>query len=140
MPWKCVLIEPPDLADPDAWGKLPVGSMWHLSADEAEKRKTEGTLSDRYLRETSKVRMPIVVKLPGRSIGGRSWCVDEKAYNSARGGWYGAGWIVTGAAPLITCSPSINMPGDYHGHVQSGIVTESSDPATRADLFPANRV
>jgi hypothetical protein len=123
---------------PEEWDEflaLPAGAMWYLQRDEAERRR-HMSLSPAYLRDRAEQRPPLVVKLPGSSSG-RSWCVDERAHNHARGGWRGDGWKVSGEPPNITCSPSINMPGDYHGTLTDGVLSDSSDPATRADLFPS---
>jgi hypothetical protein len=132
MPWKCVMVDAPE--EWEEFLALPAGAMWYLQPDEAERRRYEGALSHSYVRDHAGIRLPLVVKLPGRE-NGRSWCVDERAYDHARGGWYGEGWKVSGEPPNITCAPSINMPGDYHGTLTNGVLSDSSDPATRADLF-----
>lgn len=60
-------------------------------------------LSRFYWLDHSRHRSPLVVICPN----GREWCVDQKSSN-------GEGWRVTGNAPTIEVSPSIDVPG-YHG-------------------------
>lgn len=67
-----------------------------------------GYLSNRYWLQWSDKRPPINVLCPN----GQEWCVDANSNN-------GDGWTVTGDAPLITCTPSILVPG-YHGWLKAG--------------------
>lgn len=69
-------------------------------------------LSVHYLRDWAKTRPPICVVCPG----GSQWVIDAKSSN-------GTGWVVTGQAPLITCTPSIVVPG-YHGFLTAGVFTD----------------
>jgi hypothetical protein len=76
----------------------------------------KGTLNSNYLsihywNDWSDKRPPIICLTPN----GREWCVDAKSNN-------GDGWSVTGEPPLITCSPSILVPG-YHGFLREGVFT-----------------
>ena len=66
-------------------------------------------LSRFYWQDWSDKRPPICVMCPN----GKEWCVDSKSSN-------GEGWRVLGNPPLITCSPSIQVPG-YHGFLTSGV-------------------
>lgn len=68
-------------------------------------------LSRFYWETWSRKRPPICVLCPN----GREWCVDAKSSN-------GEGWQVTGDVPLITCAPSIVVPG-YHGFLRDGVFT-----------------
>lgn len=64
-------------------------------------------LSIHYWRDWSSHRAPLSVLCPN----GKEWCIDAKSSN-------GDGWVVTGTAPLVSCSPSIVVPG-YHGFLGS---------------------
>lgn len=70
--------------------------------------KSRWYLSQMYWEQWSAKRSPICVLTPS----GVEWCVDSVASN-------GPGWTVTGDAPLITCAPSIDVPG-YHGFLRNG--------------------
>lgn len=70
-------------------------------------------LSKFYWQQWSHIRPPICVLCPN----GAEWCVDAKSSN-------GEGWNVTGEPPLLTCTPSILVPG-YHGFLQNGVFTEN---------------
>lgn len=69
-------------------------------------------LSIHYWQDWSDKRPPLCVITPSNV----SWVVDDKSSN-------GDGWRVTGAAPLITCMPSISVPG-YHGWLKDGEFSE----------------
>lgn len=71
--------------------------------------KSQGNhyLSAMYWRDWAAIRPPIMVNVPN----GDGWCVDATANN-------GPGWTVTGEAPLLTCTPSIQTAG-YHGFLGS---------------------
>jgi hypothetical protein len=51
----------------------------------------------------------------------RLWCTLQTAGD-------GQLWSVTGEAPNLTVSPSINClePGGWHGHIQNGELTDGS--------------
>jgi hypothetical protein len=89
--------------------------MWFLGvpAEELQNRH----LSEQYFAQNSG-RQPIVVLLPGKNY----FLIDGKCFSGARG--YYDGWTVTGTPPQITVSPSINIEGRYHGHLQGGVITE----------------
>ena len=115
---------------------LPAGSMWLCPwyydpakpVDEdgdtleqciakASAPDYNGFLSVHYYRDWAKVRAPIVVVCPDFV----HWIVDSKSSN-------GAGWVVTGEAPRLTCAPSIwtsmSSPTSYHGFLQNGVFTD----------------
>lgn len=77
-------------------------------------------LSD-YYRQHNAHRRPLLVFMPGRVL----FCVD--AMITRDGLPAGGGWSVSGEAPLITVSPSINMQGIYHGYIQNGIITDDCE-------------
>jgi hypothetical protein len=92
------------------FGYVPVGAMWpapHVLDDGV----WGGMLSPKYRRDWQPTRPPLFVKLPD----GSEFCVDTCAYSEA--GYHGEGWTVTGNAPSITLSPSINVEGRYHGWI-----------------------
>lgn len=66
-------------------------------------------LSEHYWRDWSKTRPPVCVVCPN----GEHWEIDRRSSN-------GSGWTVTGTFPLISCHPSIVVPG-YHGYLKNGI-------------------
>jgi hypothetical protein len=109
MPIQCRLV------DAKATGKQP-GDVWFapwlLEPDWAR------LLSDEYKRDWMGKRLPLVVRLPN----GLDFVVDSPASGQT------SGWTVTGEAPSITVSPSINCwPGDphgWHGFLQSGVLTD----------------
>jgi hypothetical protein len=70
-----------------------------------------GYLANKYWLQWSDKRPPIAVLCPN----GAEWVVDANSSNSD-------GWTVIGDPPLITCSPSILVPG-YHGFLQNGVFT-----------------
>lgn len=102
---------------------IPPGSMWFSTwyfdpADPDDQRQRQSALADLaankfvadvhylskfYWTTWSEKRPPISVLCPN----GAEWCVDAKSSN-------GFGWTVVGEPPLISCTPSIDVPG-YHG-------------------------
>jgi hypothetical protein len=68
-----------------------------------------------FYKNYNQDRLPILIMLPSRVL----WCVDSMCVNS--GNWYG-GWSVTGKAPNISVSPSINVGGHYHGFLTNGVI------------------
>lgn len=80
----------------------------------------EHLLSDEYREHGLGVRPPLLVVLPC----GCAWHVDMRT-SPANGG---RGWLVTGTAPDITVTPSVNCVHDeyrrgYHGWVRNGILS-----------------
>jgi hypothetical protein len=99
------------------WKELRVGDMWfapHLLTTPHAMFKP----SPNYARDHAGKRLPLMVRLPGVS----DFSIDGMAWKD--GQTYGDGWTVTGEAPLITVTPSINIVGSYHGHLQNGIITD----------------
>lgn len=114
LPWEeqCKLPEVAALFHAQYFG---AGAMWFCpwyydpaAPDPEERRGKPGILSVYYWRDWADTRPPLMVVTPAL----REWCVDQKASN-------GEGWTVTGHAPRITCSPSIDVPG-YHGYLRDG--------------------
>ena len=96
------------------WYYDPTGererSGQHVMHKAADRGKTH-FLSVHYWRDWSGSRAPMTIVCPN----GEQWEVDRKSSN-------GDGWVVTGEWPLITCSPSIVVPG-YHGFLRDGEFT-----------------
>jgi hypothetical protein len=88
VPWYYDPLDPEDVAE------RPVRAQ-----------KGHSLLGANYWADWSDKRAPLSVICPG----GSEWCVDAQSSNND-----GIGWKVTGAAPLLSCSPSIVVPG-YHG-------------------------
>lgn len=102
---------------------LPVGTMF--SVPESPERgwpwflTTDDWLSDHY-RQHNAGRRPLLVVLPGRHL----FCVDGQCWSDGKR--YG-GWQVTGQAPNITVSPSINLGGLYHGWLRNGVISDDCE-------------
>jgi hypothetical protein len=122
MPWKCKLI---DKEQDRASGTQPkVGDMWfspQMVEGEHSQYYLDHILSDEYKRDWLGKRAPLWVVFPS----GTWMCVDQQYSGSS-----GAGWTVTGEAPDITVSPSINMVGVYHGFIQNGVITDDVEGRT----------
>lgn len=104
------------------WYFNPINPEHELRREAALRAITEGHfgkgernyyLSRFYWQDWSDKRPPICVMCPN----GAEWCVDSKSSN-------GEGWKVTGDPPLITCQPSILVPG-YHGFLNLGVFSPS---------------
>lgn len=119
--------------------KLPIGSMFYCPKnpivinDDFTGRNgwpwyiaSDYKLSDFY-KQNNANRDPILVKLPGAEL----FCVDSKCHKDGK--YYG-GWRVTGVAPNITVSPSIDMGIFYHGFLQNGIIGDDVS-GKRYDVF-----
>lgn len=96
--------------DPKEDGAAEKAAKWlaHARADP----NAHHYLSVHYLTDWADKRPPLNVVCPDYS----DWTVDAKSSN-------GSGWTVTGEAPLISCSPSIQVPG-YHGYLTNGVFTD----------------
>jgi hypothetical protein len=85
------------------------------------------------IAEQHKGKTPIVVVLPNL----RHFCLHQRAYSAPKYddsiphaewealGWYGDGWTITGTAPNLTASPSIDADsskGRWHGHLENGVL------------------
>lgn len=116
MTWQCVLVDEGNF-------DLPVGSMWFGKMPDGPGGNCLGDLADEYYRDHYPTRAPIIVMLPMRGADGEiwafPWCVDTVQSNEPH-----IGWMVTGEAPNITVSPSINAVGFYHGWLQNGVISD----------------
>jgi len=129
MSWQLKLIE---YTGQDA-RTIPVGSIWYADAKVLSEESDDHLdwpdffasrkrLSDYYLTNNTH-RLPLLVMLPKAGV----FCVDSKCWD--QNGMHG-GWTVTGTAPLITVSPSINVVGVYHGFIQNGVLTDDCEGRT----------
>ena len=127
MAWTCRLRENPFRGDegPDS---ICVGDMWFddykISEEAPEWMRAD--LSDEYRRDWLGKRPPIIIAVPGKSSrkhGYRLIPIDEH-YQRGPGTVETHGWTVTGEAPNITCSPSINAVGDWHGWLRGGVLSD----------------
>ena len=126
MSWPCRLVEYTGGPFPDQ-----VGDMWFVRPEDIHTIKSADPhrdgrlsvmgyiLSDEYLAERRAHRLPLFVRLPGRAP--MCFCIDSAVSDETRG------WTVTGEAPNITVSPSINIVGLWHGFLTSGILTDDLD-------------
>ncbi len=114
MTWPLVLY--PEEHRFDEQHPCPIGACWF-----EDMYLKHPSLSPKYRRDHAGKRLPIVVMLPDRTC----WCVDTLARND--GGYYGDGWTVTGELPRISVSPSIHIPGRYHGFIQDGVITDDME-------------
>ena len=129
MPWTCHLF------DAVSWkmfltatnghgdmGALRIGDMC-LDPDWA---RHVDLLSPEYKRDWAGKRDPILVLLPGPPA--PLWfCVDMRAHDK-QGNLLPNGWTVTGEAPRITVTPSIDTssdlrPGGWHGWIHDAVIT-----------------
>lgn len=90
-----------------------------------EKLKESTFVSPEYIRDWYGKRPPIVVILPN----GDRFMVDKCCYQKENG------WTVTGEAPNITLSPSINCIREnraegYHGWLKNGILSDDLEGRT----------
>lgn len=104
MMWSCWWYHSPDRDEDD---KQKMTYLKQKIADGTFTRESS-IFSIHYWRDWSHIRPPLCVVCPD----GSHWIVDQRSSN-------GDGWIVTGDAPNITCTPSILVPG-YHGFLQQG--------------------
>src|ERR1019366_7910654 len=86
----------------------------------------EGRLSDEYLANYLAKRLPLVVAIPftHRETGKPDivrFGIDTSTSSDNRR----HGWTVTGEAPNITVTPSINLVGIWHGWLKDGILSEA---------------
>lgn len=79
--------------------------------------------SEEYRRDWFPRRAPLVVMLPGTG----TFCIDSMA-----SGNHPHGWTVTGDAPNVTLTPSVNAVGVYHGWIQNGVITDDCEGRTFA--------
>ena len=86
----------------------------------------EKRLSAFYFNK-NKHRRPLIIMLPGRAL----FCIDSKSW---RDEVYSGGWTVTGEAPNMTLSPSINMHGTYHGYLKDGVLSDDVEGRTYGEM------
>jgi hypothetical protein len=107
----CFLAEPGD--------KRP-GAIWplpHIGPGSEDRAWAEDVLlSIEYLRDHAE-RDPLCLRLPD----GSHWVMDCRAAQGNE-----TGWTITGEAPVLTASPSINT-GRYHGWLIDGVLSEDLD-------------
>jgi hypothetical protein len=117
MSIKCKLVD--RQAQVEQGEKPQPGDMWFLpklvEADD-DGFFSKHILSNEYKRDWLGKRPPICVCLPC----GLWFNVDSQATDSG-----GQGWTVTGEAPNITVSPSINAVDEWHGWLRNGELTEA---------------
>ena len=77
-------------------------------------------LSAEYEAERRTVRPPLLVFLPGTGW----WCIDAAYSAHGRPVPDRASWSVTGDLPRITVSPSLNIPGAFHGWIRDGVISD----------------
>lgn len=77
-------------------------------------------LSAEYERERRFRRPPLLVFLPG--VGW--WCVDSAYSANGQPVPSRESWAVTGEPPRITLSPSVDLPGLYHGWIRDGVISD----------------
>jgi len=132
MPWQCRLIDAPNTVED--YKALNPGDMWYAAY--WRKPETDGdyktfmlktVLSPQYKTQWLDKRAPIIVVLPN----GEHICPDHRFGKGDGSGEYKEdGWTVTGDAPNITVSPSINATGRYHGWLQDGILSDDVEGRT----------
>jgi hypothetical protein len=114
MPYQCFMIK--ELSE-----RRKPGAMWYGDATLFSERE----LSANYKRDWKGKREPLWVKLPG----GMQFCLDWIA-----SGANGSGWDITGEAPNISISPSINYlsgrKNGWHGWIQNGILGDDYEGRT----------
>jgi hypothetical protein len=132
MPWKCRLIEDPFREGGPGWQAVEIGDMWYSDAKLRDDCPAcfPADLSDEFRRDWLGKRSPLIVAVPAfrphRLKGYRSIPIDE--HYTRPGETHG--WTVTGAAPNLTCSPSINAIGDWHGWLQNGVLSDDVEGRT----------
>jgi hypothetical protein len=133
MPWKCRLIE---YTKASSGQTLQVGDMFFFNPPPDYKDKDEDgwywpghfcqphQLSD-YYKQYNAGRPPLFVYLPGRTL----FCIDGACWGMGADNKleYHGGWQVSGDAPNITMTPSINIVGSYHGYLQNGVITDDCE-------------
>jgi hypothetical protein len=111
MPWQIKYHE-------ERPASVQIGDMypapWLLKGPESSRSYW---VSHQYERDWADKRPPLVVRLPGNI----DFCIDQGMLKTRDG------WLVTGTAPNITLSPSINVSGLYHGWIKDGVITDDCE-------------
>lgn len=114
MAWQLRLVERGNTWDAETRPKI--GDVWfahYLTQDADHRSLWDGIKSDEFTRDWEGKRPPICIALPGFKGSTVVWIPDQKP-----------GWTVTGEAPNLTVTPSINVEGVYHGFIQNGMITD----------------
>lgn len=133
MPVKCRLIPDP-YSNRKVGGLIDIkpGDMWYWSEESWAIVKRDWAdpntylsrfLGLRYVKQDMVERPPLTVCLPS----GETWNMD---YKPSQGG--PEGWQLSGTAPEITASPSIQT-GVYHGWLRAGVLSDDIDGRTYGD-------
>lgn len=106
-------VDPEKFRTEDGYFKLPAQYTKHLSD---------------YYHQNNSHRLPLFVVVPTLYL----FCLDGQCHSSERG-YYG-GWTITGTTESVdgrpmtlTCSPSINIGGTYHGWLGNGILSDDCE-------------
>ncbi len=133
MPIQCRMVTPEEMehledAKPgDMWF-----APWMVDAFKTPEELIKSTfVSPEYIRDWLGKRPPIVVILPN----GDRFMVDKCCFDMTAGKQSDHGWTVTGEAPNITLSPSINCIRDnhaegYHSYLRNGILEDDLEGRT----------
>lgn len=133
MPWQCRLVDDPFHPGGPGREGLRIGDMWYSLWKTTEDCPAafQADLSDEYRRDWAGKRPPLVVVVPALSKAGyRLIPIDE--HYTRPGETHG--WTVTGQPPNVTCSPSINAIGDWHGWLQNGVLSDDVEGRTYPPL------
>lgn len=115
MPWPCVLYE----SFAAAKAAKPVESFAHVGAMWPADENWRALPSTEYRADAEGKRPMLWVMLPSGPF-----CIDQRSSRSE------AGWKVTGDAPQVTLTPSINVMGAYHGWITDGVITDDCEGRT----------
>lgn len=113
MPIQCKMINADEIRPKDR----KQGDMFYADWLVDENTGKVHGISKQYEKDWKGKRPPIVVILPDNT----SFMVDSCYMGDLE---KQEGWIVTGEAPNITVSPSINCIGHYHGWLQNGVLSD----------------
>lgn len=101
-----------------ATGERPAAGSMFWAPWELEDAGVDGRrLGRKYLDLPHPRRLPIGVICPN----GEYFCLDQRAYDHSRGGYFDEGWTITGWAPLLNVTPSIDLKGRWHGFLTAGV-------------------
>lgn len=117
MPYPLFMVEVQEI---DGWPReMQAGQCWFAPWLLRDEHKD--CLSPKYWAQWAAIRPPLYVTLPNLDV----FCVDS--YAREGGKKLGSGWDVSGTAPILTISPSINIVGYYHGWIRDGIITDDCE-------------